>query len=542
MIARLPPQVGAAGPAPTLSITGLSKTFSGVKVLDDVSLTIAPGEVYGLLGQNGSGKSTLIKILAGFYEPDNGGSVSIAGRPVELPVPPGGAARLGMSFVHQNLGLLPSLTVLENFLIADIAAQNSWSINWQSEAARVRDLFSQYHLALDPASTVSTLGAVQRALLAIVRAFDGLNRRSPATGHHGLLILDEPTPFLPSQEVGELFRLIHEIAAQGASIIFVSHDIDEVLEITHRGTVLRDGRVAGVFRTATVSKDEIVQMIVGRHIDLDVRPVTSVRSTAPWVTVRNLSGDIVRDFSIALCHGEIVGLTGLIGSGYDEVLSLLYGASHARRGTLLIDGKAIDAATLSPTRAIDAGCIFIPGDRVNAGAVATLSVIENVSLPVLGRVTSQWAIDGIRLRDNARGLMTRFAVRPPNPSLPFGHFSGGNQQKVLLAKWLQLAPRLILLDEPTQGVDVGAREQVFDAVREMAESRASIVCASSDYEQLTRLADRVIVFGRGRATLELRGEEISKAGIAEACYRANELSSSSVYPAGGRRPLAQPLP
>ena len=513
----------AGGVAPALGITSLSKTFGGAKALDQASLTVASGEVHGLLGQNGSGKSTLIKILAGFHEPDPGAGIELAGRPIELPVAPGSLVRLGMSFVHQNLGLAPTLTVLENLLVPDLAVEPRLMIRRKSEARQARALFARYGLDLDPEAPVNRLTAVERALLAIVRAVNQLRQHSTA-GHPGVLVLDEPTPFLPAHQVGELFRLMREIAAQGASVIFVSHDIDEVLEITDRCTVLRDGRVAGTFATRSVSKDDIVDMIVGRHVELARRPHTAPPEGEPAVAIRNVSGHVVRQVSTELRRGEVVGLTGLVGSGYDDVLALIYGATTAEGGTLTIRGRTHDLASITPTRAIEAGCIFVPADRLGEGAVPTLSVLENISLPVLGDVTRKWSIGRARLRENAAELADRFDVRPRDSALPLGFLSGGNQQKVLLAKWFQRDPALILLDEPTQGVDVGAREQVYAAIRRMTGNGACVLCASSDYEQLTLIADRVIVFGRGRIAAELAAHEISKAAIAEACYRASESS------------------
>jgi ribose transport system ATP-binding protein len=507
---------------PVLAISELSKTFGGAKALDAVSLQVKPGEIHGLLGQNGSGKSTLIKILAGFYEPDPGARLEIAGRPVVLPIMPGGFVQLGISFVHQHLGLVPSLTVLENLLIGDIAAENRWAINRQAEARRARELFRRYRLYLDPTQSVTRLSAVERALLAIVRAFDQLRRRGAVAGHGGLLILDEPTPFLPAHEVGKLFKLIRELVQEGATVVFVSHDIDEVIELTNRGTVLRDGRIAGSFETGSVSKEDIVKMIVGRHVAIGARSTVPANYNAPELHIDHLSGRTVSDLSLQLHRGEIVGLTGLIGSGYDEVVALLYGAIPATAGTLTINGTTYELTTITPAKAIRIGCIFVPADRLNDGAFTTLSILENISLPILGSTTHRWAIRRGKLVRNSRNLLQRFEVRPPEPLLAFGFLSGGNQQKVVLAKWLQLTPLLILLDEPTQGVDVGAREEVYAAVRQMTKAGACVLCASADFEQLNALADRVIVFSRGRPVTELAADQISKAAILEACYSSYE--------------------
>jgi ribose transport system ATP-binding protein len=511
-------------PAPVIEIRNLSKQFGGVKALDNVDLTVSRQEIHGLLGQNGSGKSTLIKVLAGFTEPEPGASLTINGRATALPIPPGGFRQHGISFVHQHLGLIPSLTVLDNLIASDLATESRWRIDWRKEAARAEELFARYHLAIAPRAPVSRLSPVQRALLAIVRAFDQL-QRTRLHDSPGLLVLDEPTPFLPANDVEQLFRLVRDIVAQGASVVFVSHDIDEVMQITDRATVLRDGRVAGSFETRNVTKDQIVEMIVGRRVDLEHARASGVTQREPAVSISGLCGGTVDRFTVTLGKGEVVGLTGLIGSGYDEVVYLAYGATQADAGVLAIGADRFALSEMSPSKAIDAGCVLIPGDRQNAGAVGSITLLENISLPVLSSITHEWSIRDAVLKKNAAQLAQRFDIRPRDPSLPFAALSGGNQQKVLLAKWLQIRPRLILLDEPTQGVDVGAREQVFDAIRSATQMNACVLCASSDYEQLAAICDRVLVFNRGKVVTELAGEHISKSSIAQACYKAAEAET-----------------
>ncbi|MGA2314277.1 MAG: sugar ABC transporter ATP-binding protein [Xanthobacteraceae bacterium] len=509
-----------AAAASILSISNLSKNFGGVRALDRVDLSVAPGEVHGLLGQNGSGKSTLIKILSGFYDPDPGAQLWIEGREVGFPVTSAALRKHGVSFVHQNLGLVASLTVLENLMAYDLAANDSWAINWRAETQRARELFERNHIDLDPLVTVSRLSPVERAQLAIVRAFDWLRRKRRAEGASGLLVLDEPTPFLPAYDVDALFRLVRDIIRDGTSVIFVSHDIDEVLEITSRATVLRDGRVAGTFQTAAMNKQAIIQMIVGEHVDLESMRPPSKTLGGRAAAIRNLQGETIRIFSAEFSRGEVVGLTGLIGSGYDEIVYAMFGAVRAVAGTLELGDRTIELAGLTPRDAIEAGCILIPGNRQESGAVATLSVSDNVNLVVLGQVSRSWALAKSKLAENAALLAGRFNVRPRDPSLLFGALSGGNQQKALLAKWFQMSPRLVLLDEPTQGVDVGARAQVFSAITSAAEEGATVLCASSDYEQLTAICDRVLVFSRGVVVDEILGNQISKSAIAEACYRS----------------------
>lgn len=499
---------------PVLEISHLSKRFGGSKALDDVSLVVGPREVHGLLGQNGSGKSTLIKVLAGFHAPDPGARLWINGHEITLPLRPGDFQRLGISFVHQHLGLVPSMSVLENLLIGEHAVARRWHVAWTREAERAKALFARFGMTLDPSATVETLTSVERAQLAIVRAFDQLDR---GTGTR-LLVLDEPTPFLPAADVQKLFQLVRSLVSEGASVLFVSHDIDEVMEITDRITVLRDGRVAGTMATAETKKADIVRTIVGRAVDLEAMraPKRSLGSDA--VRIDGMCGAIVDDVSIAVRRGEIVGLTGLIGSGYDEIVHLAYSSAQARGGRLTIDGMALDLPCLTPDAAIAAGIVLIPGDRQNDAVIGTLSVAENASLPVLKRRHGGWAVSESGMNRIARDLAETFDVRPRDPSRLMAHLSGGNQQKVVLAKWFQVDPKLILLDEPTQGVDIGAREQIFGIIRRMSENGTAVLCASSDHEQLAAICDRVIVLSRGRIVASLEGDAISKPAIAERCY------------------------
>jgi ribose transport system ATP-binding protein len=502
--------------AVALRIDHLSKHFGGARALDDVTLEVRRGEVHGLLGQNGSGKSTLIKILAGFHAPDAGASLSVGGQPVELPLPAGEFRKLGIAFVHQHLALVPSMTVLENLLVGEHAAEANWRISWGGQAKRAQALFARLGLDLDPMMLVERLTPLERALLAIVRAFDQLEQTRSAAAR--LLILDEPTPFLPADDVGKLFTLVRGIVAEGASVIFVSHDIDEVSEITDRITVLRDGKVVGRLVTKEAKKSEIVELIVGRAVDLaSMRPPE--RELRPeTVIVSGLKGRAVADFSMRVRAGEVVGLTGLIGSGYDDVVNLCFGSSTAEAGFLSLEGVEYSLPKATPHKSVKAGIVLIPGDRLAAGIVPTLSVTDNVTLPILGQFGGGLWLNRSAMRKRAAELNEGLDVRPRNPDALMSALSGGNQQKVVLSKWFQMAPKLVLLDEPTQGVDVGAREQVFGEIRTIAGQGAAIVCASSDHEQLAAICDRVLVLSRGRIVASLQGKAISKAAIAESCY------------------------
>jgi ribose transport system ATP-binding protein len=504
---------------PRLELRRLSKSFGGTRALRDVDLSVLPGEVHGLLGENGSGKSTLIKVLAGFHDPDDG-ELLIDGEPVRLPLPPGQFRELGMSFVHQDLGLVEELSVLENLRVADIAASRSrWRIPWRRERRRARETFERYGVRIEPSALVGDLKPVERALLAIVRALEEI--RAVGRGQ-GLLVLDEPTVFLPREGVERLFALVRDAAAAGASILFVSHDLDEVREITDRVTVLRDGALVGTVDTAQTDEAAFVEMIIGRRLAaLPTVEHADLTGTEVAVSVRGVSGTTVNDVSFDMHAGEVVGLTGLLGSGFEEVPYLLYGARSARAGELAFDGVTIDLARLTPSTATRAGLALIPADRKTDGSVGSLPVVENMALAVLDRYFNGVALERRRMRRETAAVMRTFDVRPNDPALPYGALSGGNQQKALLAKWFQTEPRLLLLDEPTQGVDVGARQQIFDLVRRsVAERGLHVLCASSDYEQLSVLCNRVIVFGRGRVWRELVGEDVTKERIIEQCYAA----------------------
>lgn len=530
-VSMAPPKPCAPGQPPALWLRHLSKRFGGAQALDDVSLELLPGEVLGLLGQNGSGKSTLIKVLAGFHAPEPGAELEIHGETVKLPVPPGTTEREGLAFVHQNLGLVPSLTVLENLRMGTIANHTRWWVNWREESKRARDTFSRFGLSIDPGARIADLPQVERALVAIVRAFEAV--QSPGRAHAGILVLDEPTPFLPAAGVEQLFTLVRAIVRDGASVIFVSHDVDEIKQITDRATVLRDGRLAGTLVTAQATHEDFIELIVGRKVELFHAQPHDL-STAPIaVAVRDVSGGALAGVSLDIRRGEILGFAGLMGSGFDDLPYVIYGARTATSGTLLLPGKRERALLeMSPNAAIAEGIALLPSDRLGAAGIGALPVADNVSLPVLHQFRSL-LLDWGAIFDRVAALGTSYQVRPNQPAMTLASLSGGNQQKVLLAKWMQTEPRLLMLDEPTQGVDVGARQHLFAALAEAAARGSAVVVASTDYDQLAQICDRVLIFARGAVVAELTGSAISKAGIAELCLRnaaPNEISTHKVSP------------
>ncbi|GAY07537.1 sugar ABC transporter ATP-binding protein [Pseudonocardia sp. N23] len=505
---------------PLVRIRGLTKIFGGQRALDGVDLTIMPGEVHGLLGENGSGKSTLIKVLSGFHTPDEG-TLEVAGRDVPLPLLPGQHRSLGFEFVHQDLGLVPSLSVTENLMLGEIAASRKAVYSWRAARERAAKMFARYDVDIDPDAAVETIRPVDRAMLAIVRAVESIRDGAAASGDAGanMLVLDEPTVFLPKQEVGQLFSLVKRITTDGSSVLFVSHDLDEVREITDHVTVLRDGRTSGTAVTGETSGRELVTMIIGRELaeHASDTPAATAVDRKVVLSVRGLSHGPLHDVSFDLHEGEVLGFAGLVGSGYEEVVYSLFGASAGATGTISDGDRTIDITTLTPRRAMSLGMALVPGDRKNSGSVGTLSLGENMNLTVLDRYFRGWRLRHGKMRDNVRQLIGEFDVRPAIPDLEYGSLSGGNQQKALMAKWQQTQPKVLLLHEPTQGVDVGARQQIFDMIRGSTATSATI-CASSEYEQLETICDRVGIFVRGRLVTFVTGEDITKARIADLCH------------------------
>jgi ribose transport system ATP-binding protein len=516
---------GAAAAAPVVDLRGLSKRFGGALALDDVALTVEQGEVHGLLGENGSGKSTLIKVLAGFHAPEPGAQLRVNGRDVQLPLAPRQFRALGFSFVHQDLGLINDLTVLENLRIGTLATSSSVHIRWGAERRAARETFERYGFDLDPSAIVGELPETDRALLAIVRAVEEM-RETVGHDERGLLVLDEPTVFLPREGVQRLFALVREVTAKHASVLFVSHDLDEVREITDRVTVLRDGKVHGTVATASATESQLVEMIIGRALDANAGQTAPDRPRGPVaLAARNLRGRTVHDVDFEAHRGEILGLTGIIGSGFDEVPYLLFGARPCQQGELRLGDRSLPLPLLTPRQALAAKIALLPADRAVDGSVPSLSVADNAMLQVLDRYRPM-ALKTRAMRKTAAGLLDDFDVRPREPDAEYASLSGGNQQKVLLAKWLQIEPHALLLHEPTQGVDIGAREQIFALLRAEAAKGMTIVCASSDHDQLAAICDRVLVFGRGRIACELTGAEVDKHRIAEQALNASAGAAS----------------
>ena len=488
----------AAAAAPILSISGLSKQFGGTAALRAVDFSVLPGEVHALLGANGAGKSTLIKILAGVYTAD-AGEISLCGAPLN----PRGEHRV--AFVHQDLGLIETMSVGENMALGYGYPTRGPLIDWKAVDATAEKALDFMGSPLPLDRPVAELSRAEKSIVAIARA---LSRKAE------LLVLDEPTASLPEADVGRLFRILARLRENGLSIIYVSHRLDEVFRIADAVTVLRDGAVVAVHRPLDISPDQLVKEIVGGT------PVTRTRaraagSGAPVLTVKDFCVGLFGPVSFEVGVGEIVGLAGLRGQGHEATGRGLAGVLPRTSGTIAVGGRA--RALRTPGEAIAAGIGFATGKRAEEALAGTMTVKENLYLNPLNFGATSF---GLRSNSGERAacaiVLRRFDVRPPDPERDINTLSGGNQQKVVLARWAGQKYRVLVLEDPTIGVDVGAKAQIYKMLTEDAAAGTALVVVSSDIDELVQICDRVLAFSRGRIVAELTRAEISVESVTRA--------------------------
>jgi ribose transport system ATP-binding protein len=494
---------------PALTIRGVSKTFSGNTVLSNCTIEVRSGEIHGLLGQNGSGKSTLVKILSGFQPPDAGGELLLSGVSVPFPVSPSVVKEHGLAFVHQDLALVDELSVLDNLFVGHYEAKFGQPIPRRRLLEKARAALAEFGMVVDPEKPVSRLTSGDKACLAIVRAFLDVEGHETPT-----LVLDEPTARLDRAEVGRLFAAMRAAAARGAGILFISHRLEEILTITDRVTALRGGVVTGRAATADCDEGSLIELILGERL-ASVYPPSDVEPGGVVLSIRGLHGTSVRGLDFDIRGGEIVGLTGLPGSGAESVPYLLMGEEKGTAESAEIEGIPFDLATLSVKKRIELGMALVPGDRAQQGAALGLTVSENVSLLRLGDFSRFRFISPRRQAQSVVQMLEKYDVRPRRPNAVMGVLSGGNQQKAVMAKWLATNPRLVILHEPTQGVDVGARRLIFSIIADLSRAGAAVLLVSVEHEDLARLAHRVLVLRDGRVGAEISGSDLSKEKITE---------------------------
>ena len=476
-------------PEPIVRMRGIGKHFPGVKALDGVDFRLLPGEVHALMGENGAGKSTLIKVLTGVHPADEG-EIELAGRPVAFSSPLA-AQRAGISTVYQEINLCPNLSVAEN-IVAGRQRRRFGLIRWRELRRRAAELMARLDIDVDVSAPLSAYSPAVQQMVAIARALD-IDAR--------VLVLDEPTSSLDAGEVERLFRVMRRLRDEGIAILFVSHFLDQVYAIADRMTILRDGRLVGEYRTSELSQVELVAKMVGRDIERPAAPARTRRgpeangngngrAARPLVEAEGLGrSGAISPFTLTIPEGEVVGLAGLLGSGRTELARLLFGADHADTGTVRVGGEVVHLR--SPRAAIRHRIAFCPENRRADGLVDDLSVRENIVLAM--QAARGWSRPLPRRRQDE--LVERFIsaldIRPADPDRPVRTLSGGNQQKVLLARWLIMEPRLLILDEPTRGIDVGAKAEIERLVAELSAQGMSVLFISAELEEVLRLSHRV---------------------------------------------------
>jgi ribose transport system ATP-binding protein len=501
-------------PQSLLVVDGVSKSFSGRRILDDVSLTVDQGELLALAGHNGSGKSTLVKILAGYHKPDPGGTIFLDQKPLEESSPGGGSA--GLAFVHQDLALVDSATVAENICLARYPQHRWGGINWRETRRQVRSVLARLALDVPMDVMVGTLDPTTKALIAIARALGSLEEHG-----RGLLVLDEPTAYLPEDGADRLFSLIKTVCERGYGVILVTHSLKDISRRTDSVAVLRDGKCVYHGSTRDLPLSELVRMVVVQAITPPAQNGEAAKAmqdaAPPRVTVRVKGLEIgnVRIDELSVGPGEIVGITGLVGSGYASPLYAIFDGRHrGARGEVEINGSTFDLRRSTPSLMVRNGVALIPGDRLAHGGIQAGTIRENATLLSLDHVRRRGYRIGRRAETRfVADMLNRYGVANAEPSDTLERLSGGNQQKMILGKWLAADPSILLLDEPTHGMDVGACQAVYEMIRQACRRGVSPVVASGDSDVLTELCDRVVVMRRGRVVGTLVGSEITERNI-----------------------------
>ncbi len=484
-----------------LRMTGIQKYFPGVHALDNAQLEVREGEVMALVGENGAGKSTLMKVLTGIY-PSDGGTIEFFGKHVEIHSPRDAQA-LGICIVHQELNLMQHLTVAENIYIGREPMKGLF-VDKAKQNAMTQELFDKLHLDLDPKAVVKTLSVAKQQMVEITKALSHENTR--------LLILDEPSAVLTDTEIDDLFVFIRQLKKTGVGIVYISHRMDELKRITDRITVMRDGQYVATLDTPTAEISEVIRLMVGRTIYEEPKTKSACPPDAPVVLeAEHLNSLDVKDVSFKLRKGEILGFAGLVGAGRTETMRLICGADPMDSGTIRVDGK--DVKIRSPKDAVHHGIGYLSEDRKRYGLCLNLSVTDNTVLPSLEQLFKGPFVHDRKAHQLAQEHAEQIRTKTPSVRARVGSLSGGNQQKVVISKWLLRDCDVLIFDEPTRGIDVGAKSEIYKLMTQLAEEGKSIIMISSDMPELLRLSDRVIVMCEGHVTGELDISEATQETI-----------------------------
>jgi ribose transport system ATP-binding protein len=493
-----------------LRLVGISKSFPGVKALNNVHLNVRKGEVHGLVGENGAGKSTLMKILSGAYIKDEG-EIYWQGEKVEI-TKPKDSEELGIAIIYQEFNLVPQLSISENIWLGrePLANKALHLIDWTEMHKRTQQLLDDLDLDFDPKRPVAGLGVASQQMVEIAKALS-LNAK--------LLIMDEPTSALSKNEIDQLFSVIQSLKEKDVSIIYISHHLEEVFEICDRGTVLRDGNFVATIDPKETSKNELIQLMVGRTLDQQYPKVKTERGEEV-MRVEHLSRkDVLNNISFSAYAGEILGISGLVGSGRTELVKAIFGADPIDSGKIFIYGKEVQIT--SPQSAIAAGMGLLPEDRKYEGLVLKLSVKQNVSMASLGKLLKRGMLQLNIEKSKVLDFIDKLRILTPSIEKEVQNLSGGNQQKVVLAKWLASQSRILIFDEPTRGIDVGAKVEVYNLMNELVKNGVAVIMVSSEMPEILGMSDRILVIHQGELTSILNCEEATQEKILSAAMGVN---------------------
>ena len=484
-----------------LSLKGVSKSFPGVKALDNVDFSVRKGEVHALAGENGAGKSTLMKILSGSYRKDEG-TVEFDGRKVEVRSPKD-AENLGLSIIYQELNIFQGLTVAENIYVGRQPKKNG-VVDWKKMYTEAEKLFDELHIKLDVRKKVRGLSIAQQQMIEIAKA---------VSAHAKLVIMDEPTSSLATHETKLLFEIINRLRDNGVAIIFITHRLDEIFEISDRVTVMRDGCSIGTCDTGDITKAELITMMIGREMTKQF-PVRHAVIGEELLMLDNISdGKKVKGVSFAVARGEVLGFAGLVGAGRTETMRMVFGADKRRTGKIFINGKEIRIR--SPKDSVKNKIAFVTENRKEEGLLLAKSVRQNIVMAALSKIRTKYLLNYKKEQEYSKKYIEDMNISTPSENKQVMFLSGGNQQKVVVAKWLMSDSEVIILDEPTRGIDVGAKHEIYELINQLAEAGKAIIVVSSDMEEILGISDRILVMYEGEITGEVKREEFSQHIISE---------------------------
>lgn len=484
-----------------LSFQHISKSFPGVKALRDVSFSIRKGEVHALVGENGAGKSTLLNILKGIYQPDEG-QIIYDGSSIKIKSP-GHASSIGINMVHQEINLVPELTVGQNILLGNEPMGKGIAINYRELYKRCNEALKELDCPFSDKEQVKKLSAAQMQMIAIARSLMYNSK---------VVAFDEPTASLSNAETRHLFEIINKLKNNGTSIIYVSHRLEEIFEIADRVTVLRDGKVIDTLNVKDVDKKTLVRLMVGREVSEYMQHTANYSTEEVALKVENLTSDgVFENVNFELKRGEILGISGLVGSKRTDVVRAIFGADKFTGGNIYMNGKPIKIK--SPNKAIKAGIALLPEERKSQGFIKLMSNDMNVNISSLDKSMKRGKLDYRALKKNTEYYIKELKITPPNPDMETTNLSGGNQQKIVLAKWLSINSQIIIFDEPTRGLDVGAKSEIYRLMDEFVRNGNSIIMVSSELPEILGMSDRIIVMHEGKAVATLNGAEATEVDV-----------------------------